>query len=234
MAWDETKACDGRGSCLRRVPLFRGLPAQDIELFSKEIHSKRYKKGEHVFRRGDTAEGLYVIHHGVVKITTLSNEGKEHILRFLFQGDFDGVDALFNDKSHYAFAEAVEDAVVCTIYRSDLKVVLMRHPDIAYRLLGVLSARLRDADERAGSLRLMDAERRLAKTLVLFGERVPFGVPFELPFPKKDLAALIGVAPETLSRRLSAFESAGYISMNGQKGFTIRDAEALRRLAAMD
>ncbi|MCL6548116.1 MAG: Crp/Fnr family transcriptional regulator [Alicyclobacillus sp.] len=217
--------------CLGRVPLFRGLPPEDIDLLSRELRSRRYKRGEYVFRRGEPADGLCVIHHGVVKVTASADDGKERILRFLFPGDFDGLYALFNDKAHYANAEAVEDAVVCRIYRSDLRDALTRHPEIAYRLLASLSARLRDADEWGSSMSLMDAEKRLAKTLLLFGQRVADGASFQLSFPKKDLAALIGITPETLSRKLAAFESAGYITLIGQKGFRILNVDALRQLS---
>lgn len=223
----------GHGSCLQHVPLFHELLEQEISLLNSEIQSRTYRKGEYIYEEGTPSEALYVIHQGVVKVTTLSEDGKERILRFLFPGDFDGLFALFKEGVHYAYAEAIEDTVVCRIYRNDLKAILERNTDLTFRLLTLLSERLRDADQWAGSMSFMDAETRLAKILLDFDARATVPGVHQLPVAKKDLAALIGTTPETLSRKLTAFESAGYLSLQGQKGIKIIDFGALEEIAGM-
>lgn len=224
---------DGTDSCLRYVPVFNELTEPEMSILSTEMHSRRYRRGEFVFQAGEPSDAMYIVHEGAVKVTALSEDGKERVLRFLFPGDFDGWFALFKEAVHYAYAEAVEDAVVCQIYRADLKTILKRNPDIAYRLLGLQSERLRDADEWAGSMSFMDAEARLAKILLIFitRETKPEGRSF--PVAKKDLAALIGTTPETVSRKLAAFESAGYLQLEGKSNIQILDFDALEAIAGI-
>jgi len=223
----------GHDSCILHVPLFTGLPEQGVLLLNEAVHSRRYRKGELVFQEGDRSDALYIINQGVVKIAQLADTGKEHVLRFLFHGDFGGMSALFKEGLHYANAEVIEDAVVCRIYRNDLKTILDHDSDMAYRFLAAISERLRDADEWAGSISLMDAERRLAKTLLIFRAKAAAPGVYQLPVAKKDLAALIGITPETLSRKLAAFESQGVISLTGKKGIEIVNVDVLEAIAGL-
>ncbi len=222
---------NGHSSCVFHVPIFTGLSEQETALLNQAIYSQGYKKGEFVFREGELSDALYVIHEGVLKVTTLSNAGKEHILRFLFPGDFGGLFALFKEGLHYGNAEAVETSVVCRIYRHDLKAILSTNSEMAYRFLAAMSERLRDADEWIGSMSLMDAERRLAKILLLYFARIADVGTHHLPIAKKDLAGMIGVAPETVSRKLASLEAQGIISLEGKKGIHIINPSALKRIS---
>ncbi len=218
-------------ACIRRVPIFENLTDNDFMLLSKAVHSEKYSKGEYVFHIGEQSDALYVIHKGVVKITKVAESGKEHILRFLFPGDFDGQFALFNEEYHYADAEVMEDTVVCKIHRDDLRSVMIQNPEIAYRLVVVMSERLKEADEWIGAISLLDVEKRLAKVLLIYSAKYEPNEPFDLPVPKKDFASLIGVVPETLSRKLSLFEDQGLIELKGRKSIRILNLPQLRQIA---
>ena len=225
------------GSCIVHVPLFDGLSDEEVHLLSQAVHSRHYRKGEFVFQEGERSDALYVVNQGVVKVVKLADTGKEHVIRFLFHGDFGGMPDLFKEGLHYANAEVVEDAVVCRIYRQDLKAILDHNSNMAYRFLAAISDRLRDADEWSGTISLLDAERRLAKTLLIFTAKMassnPASNPYELPVSKRDLAALIGITPETMSRKLAVFESEGYISLRGKKGIVILNPSVLEEIAGV-
>jgi len=228
----EFSGCVSDESCVCHVPIFRDLKQSEVLLLDTAVQSRHYRKGELIFQEGEESDSLYIIHQGVVKIYNLSDEGKEHILRFLFAGDFGGQLALFKEDIQYTNAEAVEDAVVCRIYRKDLKTILGHNPEMAYRFLQAMSDRLRDADEWTGSLNLLDADRRIAKVLLNFGTRGGQNPGFhKLPVAKKDLAALLGIAPETLSRKLAYFDEQGWISLSGKKGVEIKNVNALQKIA---
>ena len=228
----EFSGCVSDESCICHVPIFRDLKQSEVLLLDAAVQSRHYRKGELIFQEGEESDSLYIIHQGVVKIYKLSDEGKEHILRFLFAGDFGGQLALFKEDIQYTNAEAVEDAVVCRIYRKDLKTILGHNPEMAYRFLQAMSDRLRDADEWTGSLSLLDADRRIAKVLLNFGTRGgPNTGSHKLPVAKKDLAALLGIAPETLSRKLAYFDEQGWISLSGKKGVEIKNVNALQEIA---
>ncbi len=218
-------------SCIRRVPIFDNLTDKDVNLLSEAIHSETFAKGAYVFRTGEQSDTLYVINKGVMKITKVSESGKEHILRFLFPGDFDGQFALFKEEYHYADAEVMEETVVCKIRREDLRSLMMHNPEIAYRLVVLMSERLKEADEWIGAISLLDVEERLAKVLLIYGTKYEMNQAFDLPVSKKDFASLIGVCPETLSRKLSLFESKGLIKMAGRKSIRILDVHQLKGIA---
>ncbi len=224
-------AAESGKSCIRRVPIFENLTDKDVELLSDAIHSETYAKGEYVFRTGEQSDTLYVVHKGVVKITKVSESGKEHILRFLFPGDFDGQFALFNEEFHYADAEVMEETVVCKIRRGELHHIMMHNPEIAYRLVVIMSERLKEADEWIGAISLLDVEKRLAKVLLVYGSKHVPNEPFDLPVSKKDFASLIGVCPETLSRKLSLLENQGLIELTGRKSIRILDEHQLKGIA---
>src|SRR5690606_3457360 len=96
---------DPRGACIHRVPVFQNLTQDETQLLSTVIQSNRYEKGQFVFREGDKSNCLFVLHKGLIKITIVSDLGKEHIVLFLWPGDFFGQSALLQEKSHYANAE---------------------------------------------------------------------------------------------------------------------------------
>jgi CRP-like cAMP-binding protein len=212
--------CNGEShstSCLPRVPVFRTLSNEEKLLLHTVIRSSRFAKGQLVFREGESSHSLFVLNQGLIKISKVSEQGKEHILRFLFPGDFFGQAALFQEKSHYANAEVIEAAEVCQIDRDDFHALLERNPAMTYRFLVALSEQLEQADDWAGAVSLLEVEQRLAKLLLqleLMGYADMEGI--KLPAAKKEIAAMIGATPETLSRKLTYLESLGIIAVNNR------------------
>lgn len=217
-------------SCIRKVPVFEGLTTDEMSELEASVQSKPFKKGEFIFREGERSDSLFVLNDGLVKLSKVSDEGKEQIIRFLFPGDFFGQFALLQEKMHYAHAEVLEPSVVCSIQRHDLLQALERSPRMAYRFLLAVSERLQQSDEWMGTISLMETERRLAKLLLLFFDRNKAQPEVRLPARKKELAALIGTTPETLSRKLAVFEEQGVLSVQRSTVVVLRP-ELLRNYA---
>lgn len=217
-------------SCIQRVPIFSHLDMNRIKDFEAITRSLQFKKGDFIFREGDRSETLFVINEGIIKISKVSNTGKEHIVRFLFPGDFFGQFALFQEETHYANAEALEDVVICIIHKRDFIVLLEKNPQVTYRFLMELTNKLRQTDEWISDISLLEVDRRLAKLLLVFyKQHSTINQTFELPVAKKELAALIGTTPETVSRKLSQFESLGFIRLIGRVKLLITDANGLEQ-----
>ncbi|WP_018750083.1 Crp/Fnr family transcriptional regulator [Paenibacillus sanguinis] len=218
-------------SCLAHVPVFAGLHSSEAELLHSVMRTAQYRKGELIFREGDRSESLYVVNQGIIKLTKLEDNGKEHIIRLLFPGDFFGQFALLQEKPHYASAYAADTTGVCRIHRSDFLNVLRRDTDTAARFMTALSAQLEEADAWAAVLTLLEADRRLAKMLLYFRQKTALSSDeFILPVSKKELAGLIGATPETLSRKLKQLSQEGVLSVTGRK-LRLLDIPALHRLA---
>ncbi len=228
----ESKCCEiYQNECVWQVPLFKSLKGTEFTLIQDVVKSRKYERGDYVFHEGDPADGLYVINEGTVKISKLANTGKEHVIRFLFPGDFSGQFALFHESHHYANAEVLQNATICHIHRADLHTILQRNPHITYQFIVALSNQLRDADEWVSTISLLDVEKRLAKTLLLFSVNYAFQGILELPVAKKEFASLLGITPETLSRKLAQFESKQIISLLGKRRILIHDKSALETLS---
>ncbi|MEF2968262.1 Crp/Fnr family transcriptional regulator [Paenibacillus sp. M1] len=218
-------------SCLSRVPVFGQLRAEEVALLHSVMRSRRFSKGETVFREGDCSDSLFVLSRGVIKLTKLEASGKEHIIRLLFPGDFFGQFSLLQEKPHYASAAAADDADVCVIHREDFLEVLRRSPETAARFMTALSGQLEEADSWAAVLTLLETGRRLAKMLLYFRQKsAPGADEFTLPISKKELAGVIGATPETLSRKLGQLSADGIAAVSGRR-ITILNEKELCRLA---
>jgi CRP-like cAMP-binding protein len=218
-------------SCVRSVPVFKGLNQDEVNDLGKVVKSRTYTKGDYIFREGDLSDCLVVVHKGTIKVSKFSDEGKEQILHILFPGDFCGQYSLLENKKHYADAEVLEDTTVCLLHKKDFKLILERNPGMAMNFMMALSELLQMADEWIGTISLLEVERRLAKALLLFFEKENEKEFFMLPVPKKDFASLIGATPETLSRKLVHLQSIQVLELDGRRGIRLLDIEKLKEIA---
>jgi len=219
-------------TCIRIVPIFQGLQETEILALHNVTRQKKYRKGEFIFRDGEDSHMLYVVNQGVVKISKLTESGKEQIIRFLFKGDFFGQFALLQNKKHYAHAEVLEASTVCQIHQQDFHAILKSNPDMAYRFLLAVSERLQQADEWISTISLLEVERRLARILLLFHSKS--GVSqhiLQLPVAKKELAHWLGTTPETISRKFSQLEEQGILALDSHNQIRILDMERLQQLS---
>jgi CRP/FNR family transcriptional regulator len=217
-------------TCIYKVPIFEHLTAEEAESLAAKVRSKRYKRGEFIFREGERSETFFILNEGTVKLSKLSETGKEQILRFLFPGDFFGHFAMLQDKTHYANAEVLDDADVCFIQKREFRQILECNPKMAYRFLLAVSERLGQADDWLGTISLMDTDKRLAKLLHLFYEKNGAQPVLRLPAQKKELAAHLGITPETLSRKLACLEENGLLEVK-RNCIIVRRPELLEEYA---
>lgn len=219
--------------CIHRAPIFQQASSEDVRKLSAISVPMSYPKGSIIFREGEELDALYIVQEGVIKLSQLTDDGKEHILRFLFPGDFFGQFALLQNKPAYTNAEAIEEAAICKLRSHDFRPLLEETPTLAYSFLLAMSERLQQADEWAGALHILDVEQRLAKLLLHLQEKSRgHNDPIRLPAPKKELAAMIGTTAETLSRKLSQFEAAGWIVRN-RREILLTNKEELMELAGV-
>ncbi len=232
---DAASAHDHRFRCVGVVPLFAALTDDDRHRIADAAVTRRYRRGDHLYRPGDQA-GLYIVHRGRVKVYRVADTGAEQLIRLLGPGEFLGETAVLTDApvDHHAVA-LVDPAAgattgfseVCSIARSDVLALLVDRPAVAVRMLQVLSQRLSDTEQRVASHTARSVEQRLADHLLHLAADA--GAPeFRLATTKKDLASYLGTTPETLSRRLSALQAGGVIRLGPGRTVRILDAHALR------
>lgn len=212
--------------CVSLVPIFNHLEPAQMQEIMQVVRTTSFKKGEMIYHAGDMSNTLYIVNRGQVKIYHLSEDGKEQIVRFLEHGDFTGELALFQQTVHESYAEAMVDTQICLINGAELEKLLLKYPTIAIKILNEFSNRLANSERQTMSVVTESVESRLALYLVdLYEKGDSYSSTITLPMSKKDLASFLGTTPETLSRRLAEFESAGLIEQRGQREIKMLDIE---------
>ncbi|WP_182200582.1 Crp/Fnr family transcriptional regulator [Paraliobacillus salinarum] len=218
--------------CLVHVPIFNHLTKEEMNYINKHLQSASYEKGSIIFMPEDQAQGLIVVNDGKVKLSKINQDGKEQILRILTHTDSVGELSLFKEYYYTSQAEAITDVKVCLIRRNDMQDIIQAYPEIARKLLEVVSERLEDTENHIEQLTLHNVEQRIIHALVQFAkEQAPnkeTNLLITLPLSKGNLAGLIGITLETLSRNLALMESQGRIQLEGQRKIIIKDINQLK------
>lgn len=214
-------------SCVSMVPIFNHLEVDQMDEIMTTIKPGHYKKGEIVYRAGDKSDSLYIVSSGKIRIYRLSKSGKEQLVRILTAGDFTGELALFSESIHESYAEAMEETEVCMITRSDLQEFLIKFPSISLKILSEFSIRLEKSEKQATRVSTEKVETRIALFLAECIDSETQSMEFVLPMSKKDLASYLGTTPETISRKLTELEDAGYIKQKAHRKIKVLDLDGL-------
>ncbi len=203
---------------LRNVPIFTDLSDSDLNRIASKMVSRGYEKGQMILLEESTGETFFIITSGTVKVTRLSDDGREVILALLGGSDFFGEMSLLDGKGRSANIVANEDAEVMTLSRRDFLECLETYPKIAIALLEELAVRLRKSDQQIESLSLSDSEQRIGITLIRLAEErgtIKRGdvTVQNLPY-QQDIANMAGTSRETVSRTLKLLEDKKLVKRN--------------------
>ena len=214
---------------LATFPLFRGLPAEQLESLAAIALDKIVRRGQTIFAEGDEGDGFYLLITGKVKIYKISPEGKEQILHIFGPGEPFGEVPVFAGERFPANAEAVEKSRLFFFPRKIFTGLIGRNPSLALNMLAILSKRLRRFTRLVDDLSLKEVPGRLAAYLLYLSERDRGSQYLQLPISKGQLASLLGTIPETLSRILKRMNALGLIETEGSR-IKILDLEGLEGL----
>jgi len=219
-------------SILATVPIFADLDEDALEKIADLLRKRTYPKNKMILMEEDEGDTLFVIDEGSVKITRISEDGREVILSMLNAGDFFGEMSIFDGDARSANVVTLEDSEVFLLKRTDFLHLLEKYPKISISLLQELAGRLRKSDELIESLSLGDAENRIALTLLRLADDLGIykagKVEIEsLPY-QQDIANMAGTSRETVSRTLKLLEDKEYIKKEGHK-LTILDYNSFKK-----
>lgn len=215
--------------------LFLSCPTVVLDKLAARLRSRRFRRGEVMFHRGDPGTTLYLIAEGRVKVTVPTDEGADVVLTVLRPGDLLGELAVFDGAPRSASAVALEPVTVWTLHRDDL-LGCLQDPATAAAMLAALARRLRRADELVEDLSSLALDARLARVLLRLaedhGEDGHGGTVIDVPLTQSDLAAMTGATRPPVNLLLGAYQDAGIIRFAG-RAIVVRDASALRLRAAL-
>jgi CRP/FNR family transcriptional regulator, cyclic AMP receptor protein len=182
----------------------------------KTIH--RYGKNQKIFAQGDVADAVFFIRSGKVKITVLSEHGKEAVIGFLTSNQFFGEGCLEGSKLRGATSHAIEECLITSITKTAMLAALVKEPKFsAFFLTYLLSRNTRIEDDLIDQL-FNSSERRLARLLLLlanFGED-DGPAPIPVTLSQETLAEMIGTTRSRVSFFMNKFRKKGFINYNGK------------------
>ncbi len=218
---------------LKRVPLFSQLDDDELEKIRKLCVTQHYVKDRIILIEEEAGNTLFLIQKGRVKVSRISDDGREVILSILEPGDFFGELSLIDGKARSASVTAIEDSEVLILRRGDFLGLLADYPQISISLMKELAGRIRKSDTQIKSLSLQDAMGRVASSLIMLAEDHGRTRKNEVVIPKiplqQDLANMAGTSRETISRVFRYLEDEQLIKRTGRK-ITIPDFNRFKKM----
>ena len=217
---------------LKRVPLFEGLSEGELQAISQVAVLRVFPKDRVVIMAEEEGDSLFVIHSGQVKVSIVSEDGREVILSILGKGNFFGEMSLLDGFPRSANVTTMAETELLMVRRADFLHFIQNSPQTAIKLLAVLAQRLRKTDRKIEGLALSDVTGRITQTLLQLAEEqgvpTPDGILVKNRPTHQDLANMSGTTRETVSRTLKRLETQGYIMHKG-KDLLIASAEQMPR-----
>lgn len=215
---------------VRSLPLFEKMSDQDVDDVLASATSRRYQIGEAVFEQGQTAEQFFLLLHGRLRVTQVTTEGQQVIVRMVNPGDLFGIAKALQRPDYPGTATAAAESIVLAWPMADWSVFLERHPTLAITAMQTIGSRLQEAHTRLRELATEEVERRVAHTVLRLtnqsGRKEPDGIRIDFPVSKQDIAEMSGTTLHTVSRILSAWEAAGLVR-GGRQKLLVRDPHRL-------
>lgn len=183
-----------------------------------------FAKGEEIFGQGERADCLYKVVSGWVRTYRILRDGRRQIEGFHLAGEYFGMEA---GAAHRASAEALGNATVLVVRRSQLNEAAARQGEVAATLFRLAVQGLQRSQEHVAMLSHKSACERVAGFLMDMAERADAGRKLELPMSRQDMADYLSLTIETVSRTLSQLQADGLISIPQSRVIVIEDREAL-------
>jgi len=213
--------------------LFGKLNPSEIDSLVSYTRLERYTTGREVFAKGSPGPSLMAVLRGSIKISSLSDEGKEIVFGIINAGEIFGEIAVLDGEERSADATAMTDCELLVLNRRDFLHLLETRADLCMILLRILCRRLRQTSEQVEDVMFRHLESRVAKALLQLAESVGLhgleSASVELHVSQRELGNMAGGSRESVNKILQNRHRQGLIDL-GKASVLIRDLEALRRL----
>jgi len=159
---------------IKQFNSLKSLTKDELMRISSCKTSKTIKKGEVIFEEGETLNGVYCVKDGVCKLSKLSENGKDQIVKMVVKGQLLGQRSLISDESSNLQATAINDMEVCFIPKSEIIADLQKNPKFSFDVLKDMAHDLKESDDIIVNMAQKSVRQRLAETLIYIHES--FGV----------------------------------------------------------
>jgi len=217
---------------VRQLNSLKELSKDELIRISECKTSTIIKRGDILFDEGEHINGVFCIRDGVCKVSKMSANGKDQIIKLIKKGDLIGERSLISNESSNLKAVALNDMKVCFIPKEEIMKDLKQNSNFTMSILNDLAAALKQSDNVVVDMAQKTVKQRLAETLLHlstnFDEKENGSLDIQLS--REDLANIIGTATESAIRLLSGFKKEKLIDLKGKDIF-ILDITKLKNLS---
>lgn len=233
--FDETDLLSAVENRLRKFELIqdgsqkaKAAAKPDNELFPN-CYLKNYEKKDLVYHEGETPTHVYQLLSGKLKLTRLSDDGKEMVLDLLKPGDYFGYWSVLQKQTTTESAEALETSQVMLIPTADFMDVVEHENNVASKFIKLLSNNLLAQQYKIVELAYNSVRKRVASALVQLADKYTDDVskPFSMAVSRETLAGIAGTSVESAIRMLSEFKADGLVEVD-KATITVTQYEKLK------
>jgi CRP-like cAMP-binding protein len=222
-------------SLVRSIALFDRMSDADLDKFLSHAVSRRVPAGEAVFEQGAAATHFFLLLHGRLKVTQVTEDGQQIIVRVVHPGDLFGFAKALQRSDYPGTALAVAESIALCWPTELWPQFIDRNPRLAVTAMQTIGQRLEEAHTRIREMSTQEVERRVAHAVLRLagqaGRKEGAGVRIDFPISRQDIAEMTGTTLHTVSRILSAWEGKGLVE-GGRQKLVILDITGLSALAA--
>ena len=193
--------------------------ATQLKLISDERETAQFKKKTFIYNEGHRPVYLYYLMSGKIKTYRTNEDGKELITGMYKEGDFLGYIALLEENTYKDTAQAIENAEVMLIPKTDFLQLVNSNPEISKKFIKLLANNVSDREIQLVKLAYNSLRKRVADALILVNKRYKKNEADnpQIQISREDLANIVGTATESLIRTLSDFKSEKLIEIQEGK-----------------
>lgn len=216
---------------IRQMNSFNALKKEELKRISDNKVTKSIKKGEVLFKEGERLNGVFCIRDGASKLSKLSNNGKDQIVKIATKGEVMGQRSVITSEATNLSAVALNDMEVCYIPKEHIEQSLHKNPNFTQAVLKHMANELKLADDNIVTMAQKNVNQRLAEVLQYLETNFDTDKDgyLTLSLSRGDIANVVGTATELCIRTLAKFKKEGVISTQGKR-IKIEDPKALSQI----
>lgn len=217
---------------VREFSSLKALNKEELVKLAECKTSRLVKKGEVIFEEGENVNGIFCVKDGVCKLTKLSSNGKDHIVKLVTKGELLGQRSMISEEPVNLSAVALEDMQVCFIPKSEIMGFFDKNNQFSMNVMRTICGDLKDADSQMVNMAQKTVKERLAETLLYLQDTFSKNEDdsLKIQLSRDELASMIGTATESCIRLLSDFNKLGLIELKGKK-IILKDIPKLKKMS---
>jgi CRP/FNR family transcriptional regulator, cyclic AMP receptor protein len=219
----------------RRVQLFSGLESDEMSRIVAYARSMRKTRGEFIYMPGDRADFVYILKHGRVKLSVLSETGKEIAIDIIQSGEIFGEFALVDESQRSNMTQAMDDVLMWVFSKHDFTKLLTSLPMLALSYIKLVGDRRRRMEKKLSDITSKPVSGRICELMHELStgsaEFESAAIDYIVPLTHQDVASLIGAARQTTTTVLNDLERRGIIEL-GRGWIRVKRLKELQTYAA--